>query len=331
MKRKLPFLVVFLAVFSSCTTTTTMPSTASGKTIPTVTLQSIRTSTSIATDTPDATEMPLESTEEVFSPLELTFPGLCESSSGSVMVSPDQNWLAQDCAYDTFQVIKRGGTKTWRVSYMEIFGNSEFYPQNVGGISPRHWTNDSQYIYFSVTHCCWDPFILMLAGNGTLYRMDIQDGSYSFIKQGAFDFSFSPTDRRVTFIQELNSPLIVEIYDQKLGNTQRVKLNVDNTYNQAKVDVWSSDGLMFVVTAVSGINYGHEVFNDDMFSIVIIDSHDLSQRLIVKDLPTSYLEVTEWTEDNVLIFKTGDEFLSEPIVFWQYDLNTDSLITPTPR
>jgi len=62
----------------------------------------------------------------------------------------------------------------------------------------------------------------------------------------------------------------------------------------------------------------------------MIDVSNLSQKLILKDLPTPYLEVTEWTEDDVLILKTGSELTTEQITHRQYNLKTDTLTTPTP-
>ena len=331
MLRKMVFIAIILVLNACKTATPTMAPTESIKSIPTITSQPAPkpTSTSSPIVTPDVAANAWKVTEQAFGSLKSMFSGMCESSPRSTMTSPDQNWLAQDCSYDTFQVIKKDGSKAWKVSYKEIFGGSEYYPQNVGGISPQHWANDSQYLYFSVTHCCWDPFVMMLAETETLYRMNIHDGSYNLIRKGAFDFSFSPTERRITFIQELDSPPTIEIQDLKTGDVNTVKLNVDDTYNQAKVDVWSSDGLRLAVKTVSGITYSHKIFNNNMFSLIIIDVNNLSQKFVVKDFPTNYLEVLKWTEDDVLFFQTGDDFFAEPIVLWEYDLKTDTLLKQT--
>jgi len=306
-----------------------MTPTALIKSIPTATVQSTRASTStvLPINTPAADKIEEEATQPAFSELKSIFPGMCESS---IKISPDQNWLAQDCLYDSLHVIKRGGSTTRKVAYEEIFGDSEYYPQIAGGISPEHWANDSQSLYFSVSYCCWDPPYILLSQTETLYKMDIRNGSYKLLREGLFDFSFSPTEKRVTFIEELDSPLIVEIHDMETGKINKVKLNVDNTYNQAKVDAWSSDGLKFIVKAVSGINYSTKVSHNDIFSLIMIDVSNLSQKLILKDLPTPYLEVTEWTEDDVLILKTGSELTTEQITHRQYNLKTDTLTTPTP-
>ncbi|HSB00435.1 MAG TPA: hypothetical protein VLE49_07285 [Anaerolineales bacterium] len=331
MLRKVPIIVAILAVLNACTIAIpVITPTALIKSIPTVTLQSTQalTSTPLTTAMPVANDSKEKATQPAISELKSVFPGMCESS---ILMSPDQNWLAQDCLYDSLQVIKRGGSPAWKVSYKEIFGDSEYYPQIAGGISPEHWSKDSQSLYFSVSHCCWDPPYILLSQTETLYRMDIRDGSYMLLREGLFDFSFSPTEKRVTFIEELDSPPTIEIHDMETGNINKIKLSVDDTYNQAKVDAWSSDGLKFVVKTVSGINYSTKVSHDDIFSLIIIDVSNLSQKLILKDLPTPYLEVTEWTEDDVLILKTGSELTTGPITRWQYDLKTDTLTTPTPN
>ncbi|HMS00797.1 MAG TPA: hypothetical protein PKE62_16215 [Anaerolineales bacterium] len=280
--------------------------------------------------TPNPTEIAASITEQAFANLNSIYTGMCESHPSLILKSPDENWLAQDCLFDSLQVIKKDGANTWKVSYKEIFSKSDNFPYNQGNISPVHWTNNSQYLYFSARSCCWDPGLFMLSGTTTLYRMDIKNGMYSLTRSGLFDFSFSPTDRRITFIEELTSPLIVEIQDLTTGSVVKVNLNVDDNHNQASVDAWSSDGLKFAVSTVSGINYSHDVGYLDKFSLIIVDISDLSQRTIVKDLQTNYLRVIEWSEDDILTFQTGyGYFTSEEPKYWQYDLKTATLIPPT--
>lgn len=320
-------LLTFLNACSNATSTMTQAVPIASSPSLTATFQStpIPTLSPIPTATPNPNKIKLQTTQQALDKIKSMFPEMCESN---IMKSPDGNWLAQDCLYDSLKIIKMDGTAKWEVKYLEIFGDSEYYPQIAGGISPKYWTIDSQYLYFSIYSCCRDPLIMILSGTETLYKMRISDGKYSLTRKGYFDFSFSPTDRRATFIEELVSPLIVEIQELKSGMVSNVKLNVDNEHNQAKVDAWSSDGLRFAVKTVSGINYSHKVFYPDKFSLIVIDVNDLSQKFIVKDVQTIALRVVEWTENNILIFQTGDEAFSEPVVTWQYDLNTDTLTTP---
>ncbi len=340
------FLIFILFIFSpiACTPATSVTTSTALTTTYQPTNTFVPTPTSRATPThkspptprptltPDPTEIVLEITEQAFDDLKSIFPGLCDSYPWAILKSPDENWLAQDCVYESIQVIKRDGSVIWKVTYKEIFGKSEYFPYNQGGIQPRYWTNNSQYLYFSAEYCCWDPGIFMLSETDTLYRMNMSDGTYNLLRAGVFNFSFSPTGRRVTFIDELQSPLIVEIQDLVTGSVDKVKLGVDDKHNQASVDVWSSDGLKFVVSSVSGMNYSHEVFSLDKFSLIIIDVNDLSQRFIIKDMETNLLRVLEWNENDVLTIQTGYEFFSEPVRFWRYDLKTDTLtpLTPTP-
>ena len=65
-----------------------------------------------------------------------------------------------------------------------------------------------------------------------------------------------------------------------------------------------------------------------MFSLIIIDVNSWSQKVIVKDLQTSSLNVLVWTDDDILIYQTGDDYYAEPVVIWHYDLKIDALITP---
>lgn len=337
MAGKLSFFTLLLVVLVSCApiSTEAIPSATNISTLtPVAVTQPIPTNTLQPTITPEITatlnpyQVESKATEQALIGLKSIFPGICDYDIWSIQVSPDGNWLAQDCGYDSLQIIKRDGIKSWRVTYEEIFGDSENYPYNQGSLHPLHWTNDSQYLYFSAISCCWDPFIFMLSETTTLYRLNINNGAFILTRSGLFDLSFAPTDRRLTIIEELHSPPSVEIQDLLTGEFKTVKLDVNNTYNQAKVDIWSKDGLKFAVKTVSGINYSYDVLNNDMFSLIVIDVNDISQKTILKDFETLRLEVLDWTNDDILVFQTGDEYLQEPIVTWQYDLKTDTLIAP---
>ena len=328
MPKNIFILVIGIAVFNACANAT-----------PVIISTPISTSTPFSTSTitsktlawPSLTPKPTitpNPTEQAFNKLKSEYPDMCNSLPWEVLQSPDEKWLAQGCHYDGLQVMNRDGITIWRVTNGEIFGKSDDYPYNQGGISPRHWTKDSQYLYFSADYCCWDPGIGMLAETDTLYRIDMNSGVYHLLRSGIFDFSFSPTDRRLTFIEELNSPPVVEIRDLQTGDVKTLKLKIEDTYNQAKVDAWSTDGLRFVVKTVSGINYSYDVHTPDMFSLIIIDVNSWSQKVIVKDLQTSSLNVLVWTDDDILIYQTGDDYYAEPVVIWHYDLKIDALITP---
>jgi len=330
MFQKVSIIVVILGILNACTTptpaiTSTSVSTPTSQPTPTITLKP----TARPSSTPKPTITP-DPTDQAFHELKSIFPEMCNSYPWEILKSPDENWLAQGCQFDSLKVMNSDGATIWRVTNQEIFGKSSNYPYNQGGITPKHWTNDSQYLYFSVDYCCADPGFGMLAEIDTLYRINMKNGVYNLLQSGTFDFSFSPTDRRLIFIQELNSPPIVEINDLQSGNVNTVRLKVEDTYNQAKVDAWSSDGLRFAVKTVSGINYSHKVFSRDMFSLIVIDVNNLSQKFIVKDLQTSFLKVLEWTDDDILIYQTGNEAVTEPVVIWQYDLKTNSPVTSTP-
>ena len=140
-----------------------------------------------------------------------------------------------------------------------------------------------------------------------------------------FNFSISPTDRRITFIEELQSPLKVEIQDVKLGSTNLIELEISRNYKQAAVELWSVDGLQFVIKAAAGEHYYQDIIDPDQFSLIVIDVENLTQKIILRDYLTTELNVLEWTDDDVLIFQTGGGFISEPVRTWQYNLITNIL------
>lgn len=278
------------------------------------------------TSTPSNEAKISQATIQAFDELINVFPGACEGLSKlDVLFSPDGNWLAGECNYNSsFQIINTDGSTTINITHKELFGEYQ------GSIKPIHWTNDSQFLYFSADTCCWDPLFQLLSDTTNLYKLDIVDGHYDLFRKGLFDLSFSPTGKHITFIEELETPLIVEIQDTRTEISNSLVLEVGNTYNQAQIGVWSRDGSKFVVKAVSGINYDNTTFDPDQFSLILVDINNLSQKIIFKDFQTTTLKILDWTKDNILIFQTGGGYNTEPVVTWQYLLKTDTLTTPTP-
>ena len=337
MFNKAFLITVLLAALNACTNnTTTTISTIPVVPTSTYTLTPQPTVQISITPKPSATLDPfyiaMTVTQQAFNDLNLDFPGMCDSTL-SLLKPPNTNWLAQDCPLDSLQIINKDKSTVRKVTYKEIFGGNEGYPNNAGALQPLRWTNDSQYLYFSARDCCWDPGILLLAERSTLYRININNGEYSLIRSGMFDSSFSPTDRRITFIEELVSPPIVEVQDLTTGSLDKVELNVDKKHNQASVDAWSNDGLRFTLSVASGslYNYNETEETPAKFSVIIIDVNKMSQKLIVKDMETVYLRVLDWSRDDVLTIQTGHPSFTEPIKIWHYDLKTDTLIAPAPN
>jgi hypothetical protein len=337
MFRKLFFTIFLLTILNACTLSTPVITPSA---FPSLTLTPFikpptpkpPTSTQTPTLTPDPTEIAWNITEQAITEFKLIFPGMCTSYQSDILVSPDGNWLAQNCKYETFQrlqIIEREGETIWDVPYEKIFGDSEKYPFLIDGIYPTHWTNDSHNLFFFSREDNGDPAYRLMSDRKSLYRLDIENGKYDLVRTGMFHFSFSPTDRKITFVEELVSPPVIEVHDVKTGKSDFVKLNVNDKYNQAIVKGWSSDGLKFVVITASGNAYNPE-FDDyvSKISLIIVDVADFSQEFILKDTETIYLDVLEWTKDDVLIFQTGYVLYSEPIKIWKYDLKTNTFIGP---
>jgi hypothetical protein len=95
-------------------------------------------------------------TEDALGTVVARYPGNC--GPYRFLISPDGNWLAQDCFADKFLVVNLDGSKMWELTYFQVFGDAPNYPNNSGGITPLVWTDDSRYLYFIVYTCCWDPF-----------------------------------------------------------------------------------------------------------------------------------------------------------------------------
>jgi hypothetical protein len=279
---------------------------------PTVTATSLTprpTYTPWSTKTPDPYMVALGATQTNAA----QFPGNCGSFEGLLM-SPNGNWLATNCYGDqNFRVIKRDGTKTWTITYESVFSSHPNYPYNIGGVYPRFWSTDSQFLYFEPVQCCWDPGIILISNySRKLLRFDITTGETATILKGGLHYlSLSPTGRRLVSVSELTSPIIVNIMDLKTGNEDSFILGVDENYRQAGRIVWSPDGKKLVIVAV----YGYEFWPQDqpteagIFSLIFVNLDDFSQKILLRD-STDWVSPVALTKDGILTYSSGSPLLS---------------------
>ena len=266
-------------------------------------------------------------TEQAVPALDTQFPTKCAGFAYSLTVSPDQNWLANDCWRDhDFQITKRDGSVTWNVTY------SELYPppldsNMLGGVKPLHWTDDSKYLYFTTTYCCVDTDAI--SQDQSLYRLDVQTGDWIEEIPGYFNYySFSPAGSRLIYVpdeQTNGKSAVINIINLETGANTYIPLN---GYEQAAWAYWRKDGKAFAITAKNGGIYSTRI---EEFAIALVDIETKSVKLIIKNLNDN-VQVTNWKPDNILtleITKYIEPFGEVPEDLY-YNILSNKFINPTP-
>lgn len=345
MKKCLYLLLLFIFALFGCgeTAATKIPTTATNRhtstnlpgtptatlLLPTATPQSpmatldptLEVVLTLYRQTQEAGEIEAQATAQALQSFEELFKGMCYYQSN---LSPDGNWLAQDCLSENkFQVIKKNALTVWTVEYKQIFESVE----GAGSISPVYWTKDGGYLYFSRLDCCADNDTM--SNGNMLYRMDLKNGQWKMVIDGYFNYySFSPTSRRLLYILNdqavTGNPLVVHVMDIISGSETKFDFPA---FEQAGVVVWKEDGLQFAMTVKTG-----NVFDEnELFSIVVIDLKEGSSKTIVADNKKA-LSVVQWSNDDVLTIEKHSYYGQYYDIAEQsyYDLNSQQWITPTP-
>jgi hypothetical protein len=264
-------------------------------------------------------------TEVAYVTLVASFPNRCVDSYHGRLLSPDENWLAENCIFGELRVLKQDGTQNFVISYDELFGS---VTSGCESAQPVHWTEDNQYLYFiRQSGCSSSPIWNRLDRNyfGTLFKLDTNTGFWS-----AFDgnnnnyghYSFSPTGRRL--IQNFN--LDLTIYDLKTGDKQSVAFS---DYLDVGAFLWSPDGLAFTFAAQKSID---PITDPDHFkySVFIYDIQSKTLQKILTDSLDRRIP-QDWTADGILVIPVVDSS-NDPIPgqTLYYIINARSFITQTP-
>lgn len=232
-----------------------------------------------------AERLSMNLTQNAVSTLNAIFPESCGYEYPSV--SPDGNWLADDCS--EFHVSSRDGQKQIVITHEEL--SPPDMPVSI--VYPTSWSKDSQYLYFYTGFCCLDSDVS--SRNGPLYRLELQSSKWVKMMGGdgfANSYSFSPTDRRVLHIPAGGNPVKLHVVDLKSGAEQWLQLQ---NFDQVWGTQWSPDGMRF---AIVGKN-GSIITGDAQYALFIVSLTDLS---ITQLIPLSDHDVypSNWSDDDVL-------------------------------
>jgi hypothetical protein len=228
------------------------------------------------------------------------------------------------------QVSDQDGTKMFVVDSSDYFSDPLF-PELTGSVTPVHWTKDSHFIYFTVTPEQWNDgaYLALDSFAPLLGRMDIDKGDVVEVLSGSFYHSFSPTDRRLIEVQEFEHPVKLIVHDLQTGLSQTLIPDDNPKYGQAVRVIWSPDGLKFVFVAAFGGEYGDEVNEPNVQSLILVDLHDLSQRVIISEIP-DFIETISWAENDVIVYRIRNYEDWYQVTTYNYDYQKEEItVLPT--
>ncbi len=310
-----------VATPSPLSISTSKPSTATSTLNPTV-----QVAATLYKQTQDASNEKSQATQQAKDSFRKLFKGMCDNADYQTTdLSPDGNWLAQDCFREKFQVIGKDNSVIWVVKYDQIFETEDSY----GAIFPVHWTSDGSFLYFSQFSCCADNDT-MTNGN-MLYRLDLKTGDWKMVMGGYFNhYSFSPTGRRLLYIindqAATGNPLVIHIQDLNSGAEKEFTFP---EFEQAGYVLWNDDGTRLAITTKTG-----NIFEENqLFSIVEINIKDDTSKVLLLN-NKGKVWVTNWSDNDILTIEkysyygTDNQYyeIAEQIY---YDLNSNEFTTST--
>lgn len=279
------------------------------------------------TFTPKATQTPPPPSPTQFL-LKTKFPKACQDEyyEDYTKISPDGSWLAESCfSNGTMQVSNQDGTKMFVVNSKDYFSDP-YFPELTGSVTPAHWTNDSHFIYFTVTPEQWNDgaYLSLDSFAPLLCRMDIEKGEITQILWGTFYHSFSPTDHLLIEVQEFEHPVKLIVHDLKTGLSQTLIPDNNPKYGQAVRVVWSPDGSKFVFVAAFGGEFGDEVNEPNVQSLILVDLGALSQEVIISEIP-DFIEPISWDEKNIITYTIMNYSDRYKITTYTYDYQNQEI------
>jgi hypothetical protein len=129
----------FTATPSRLPTSSPRPNTVTPTLNPT-----IQSAATLYKQTQEVESLSIRATQQAMDGFRNTFRNMCDNAPYQTDISPDGNWLAQDCFQDKFQVIGKDNSMIWIVKYDKIFESNG----DAGAVWPIYWTKDGRYLFF---------------------------------------------------------------------------------------------------------------------------------------------------------------------------------------
>jgi hypothetical protein len=247
----------------------------------------------------------------------------CNSSNQEKNISPDKNWLAVSCIFkqdSSFEIVNRQASKRWILQLKDYAGVFDDGHTGTGGFTPEHWSQDSQYLYFT--------FVMSRSGGEVcysdkssdgMYRLTLNDGSISTLLpamasySGYEDISFSPTGRRFAY-----GDGDLHIFDLQSGAnlTIREGASLNNL-------TWSADGLTLIYTTC--VSHSYSVLDKSAIKAFSVEKQQSST---IFEMEKSFIHLEDWSRDGVLkILTTSEDYKDFSTRF--FDLASEQWIIAT--
>ncbi len=330
--------VIFSALVACSTSSTTsittqLPQTTSEKeglaSLPTITARP--SFTPMPSRTPNLTQTATYRDNATAWSVELTvvaqYPRICKNinSYGTPSYSPEKLWMDEFCfsEADESPILTLSNKDTqvlWKLVYRDFIEHME----SGNGLGVVHWSPDQKYAYFASFPTrdyrgCYIGRNSQYFGEG-LFRLDLQTGAVTTILPlqdnfSSYDFSFSPTGRRLIY---KTYPLDLTILDIKTGESVSVKSADKNQSGGGYL--WSSDGLTLVYSTV----IYSEIFEPIAYSLRLVDAQSGSERILLES-PENCFTAKSWSDNNLLTIESYDKDYNQTLV--EYDLNSNKIIS----
>ncbi len=335
--------VLFSALVACSTSSTTSITTQLPKTtsemdglenLPTATLRP--SFTPMPSRTPNLTQTATYRDNATAQSVELTvvaqYPRICKNTNSYMppSYSPEKLWMEEFCfsEADDSPILTLSNKKTqvlWKMVYRDFAENMDG-----NGLGVVHWSPDQKYAYFASFPTidggeCYVGKNSQYFGKG-LFRLDLQTGVVTTILPlqdnfRSYDFSFSPTGRRLIYRTYPSGLIILDI---KTGESVSVKSADKNQSGGGYL--WSSDGL----TLVYSTEIYSETFELIAYSLRLVDAQSGSERILLES-PNNCFAARSWSDNNILTIESYDKNYDQTLV--EYDLNLNKIVseaTATP-
>jgi hypothetical protein len=254
----------------------------------------------------------------------VAFPG-CDTPVDH-QISPDGKWMAVECHSSFAGAFNLSDpSKAWPVSVRDFYqiGTDRAFISGYH-VRPWHWSNDGNYLYLSISQCCYDGGCVKYADGQSLVRLDLVTGKIVEILQtkweGFYDFSFSDNDRYLAYLRTWLEHPILNIQDLVTGEDVHIPLG--EQFDEAGDVVWSPDKSRIVFSARAG-----EDCENMVNYLVMMNMEDQSQT-VLRESTTDFYTPVEWMEENKILLSLG-----YGVGYGVLDLTTDEIapyLTPTP-
>lgn len=238
--------------------------------------------------------------------------------------SPNGQWVAVYCSFDTIEIVRADESKTWELSSDTLINP---YTEYFVGI---RWSNDGVYAYTSPNPHIdgyWEPFHQGIV----LYRLNLETGQINEVLPLGKDdwifysFAFSPDDRWLAYIVTDKSPVLMKFRDLHTGAERTFEF--DSKYNTGGGFVWSLDNqkLVFSVTQFDTSAYKYIAT-----SLILWDKDTEKLTELIKDYP-GQIKTMEWIDETKIKLEamiSDSETITTQT--YEFDLTTNELTEINP-